>query len=141
MQHLLFSDISFNDARDGLGVMTKIFLIEDDETMLALLRTLLSIEGFDVVQLPKGDTAAGIIDEVRREMPALILLDVHIRQINGFDLLYMIRNDDALKHLRVLMSSGMDFKERCREQGADGFILKPYMPEDLIQQIRQLTTI
>lgn len=121
--------------------MDKIFLIEDDETMLALLRTLLRIEGFDAVQLSTSDTAEQIIEAVRAEKPALVLLDVHLRQINGFDLLRMLRADNELKDIRVLMSSGMDFSERCIQQGADGFILKPYMPEDLIRQIHQIITL
>ena len=117
--------------------MPKVLLIEDDNTMLTLLRTLLRFEGFEISQLGDEETINEIMDLVRKENPDLILLDVHLHQIDGFDLLHSIRNDDKVHSARILMSSGMDFCTRCKEEGADGFILKPYMPEDLIQKIRQ----
>ena len=116
---------------------SKIFLIEDDHTMLKLLRTLLSFEGFDISQLGEEETLEEILASVRTIMPNLILLDVHLRKLDGFDFLKLIRLDKKTKNIRVLMSSGMDYGTRCIDEGADGFILKPYMPEDLIAQIRQ----
>jgi DNA-binding response OmpR family regulator len=115
----------------------KILLVEDDNTMLVLLRTLLRFEGFDVAQLTSEDNLDQIMQTVRNEKPDIVLLDVHLRQINGFDLLRSLRQDDSLKATRVLISSGIDFTSRCKYEGANGFILKPYMPEDLIDQIRQ----
>ena len=47
-----------------------------------------------------------------------------------------IRSDNRISDMRVLMTSGMDLKDQCVEAGADGFLLKPYMPDDLIQLIR-----
>jgi CheY-like chemotaxis protein len=117
--------------------MPKILLVEDDNTMLMLLRTLLRFEGFDIAHLSEEETVDGIMKAIREEKPDLILLDVHLHQLDGFDLLQNIRKDRETKTVRVLMSSGMDFSARCAEEGADGFILKPYMPEDLIQIIRQ----
>ena len=117
---------------------SKIVLIEDDRTMLSLLRTLLRFEGFEVLQLEQDEDLDEIMRFVCREEPALILLDVNLRQFNGFDLLLRIRARPELRSLRVIMSSGIDFSERCREEGADGFILKPYMPDDLISTMRQV---
>jgi DNA-binding response OmpR family regulator len=124
--------------------MTKVMLVEDDETMLSLLRMLLQLENFEVV-LAGQDTAQAdsslenILTIIRRELPDLVLLDVNLRQFNGFDLLRRIRQDAELSGLRILMSSGMDFGQRCYQEGADGFILKPYMPEELIKKIRDTT--
>ena len=115
----------------------KLLLIEDDHTMLALLGTLLRFEGFEVLQpRSEDDSIFGILNIIRQEKPALVLLDVHLRQFNGLDLLHQIRQEPGLAGLRVIMSSGMDVSERCREAGADDFILKPYMPDDLIKRIR-----
>ncbi len=116
----------------------KILLIEDDETMRTLLRTLMHYEGFEVAQLEDDDNLDVMMDTVQREKPALILLDVYLRQVSGFDLLQRIRQDDELKGTRVIMSSGLDFKARCQDEGADGFLLKPYMPDELIGKIRQV---
>lgn len=116
---------------------TKVLLIEDDHTMLTLLRTLLRFEGFDVLQMPPNDTLTEVMNYVRQEKPALVLLDVHLRQFNGFDLLHLIRQEQELSDMRILMSSGMDFRDRCALEGANDFILKPYMPDELIKRIRQ----
>ena len=116
----------------------KVLLIEDDHTMVILLRTLLSFEGFEVAQLDDDENLEIIMDVVRREMPDAILLDVHLRQVNGLDLLRLIRQDENLNSTRVIMSSGLDFQARCRSEGADAFIQKPYMPEELIGKIRQV---
>ena len=106
--------------------------------MITLLKTFLGYEGYDVISLGDGDPRAHILDVLRRELPALALIDVNLRQMNGFDLLGDIRQDAALGAVRVLMSSGMDFQEKCLQAGADGFLMKPYMPDDLIEIIRKI---
>jgi DNA-binding response OmpR family regulator len=113
----------------------KVMLIEDDMTMLTLLGTLLTYEGYSVAKLDRDDDVDLILASIRKEKPDVILLDVHLRQISGFDLLHALRQDDELKHTYVVMSSGMDVQARCQREGADDFILKPYMPDDLIKKI------
>jgi DNA-binding response OmpR family regulator len=115
--------------------MNKIVLVEDDLTMLSLLQTLLQMEGFQVIRV--NEEVPSIIDLLRSEKPALALIDVHLRQISGIELLTQIRSQPDLKDIRVIMSSGMNFTIECREAGADNFIVKPYMPDDLINMIRQ----
>jgi DNA-binding response OmpR family regulator len=66
----------------------------------------------------------------------LILLDVHLRNVSGFDLVKGLRQDEQLKTTQVLMASGMELSVECRQAGADGFILKPFMPEELVGKIR-----
>lgn len=117
--------------------MKKVMLVEDDATMLGLLTMLLEMEGFGVVRLAEDDPEK-LLDTIRQERPALVLMDVHLRLVNGFDLLSKIKGEDDIKDVKVLMSSGIDFHSECNQAGADGFILKPYMPDALIQQIRQL---
>lgn len=116
----------------------KVMLVEDDPTMLALLDTLLKIEGYGVIHVERTDLIDLLLETVRNERPALILLDVHLHNASGFDFLQRLRQEDDLKSARILMSSGMDLGSRCLQEGADGFILKPYMPEDLIREIRYL---
>lgn len=117
--------------------MTKVMLIEDDTTMLSLLRTLLEFEAFQVAQLNDESELDEILEKMRGEKPDLILLDVHMPGINGFDLLKNLRHDEELKSTRVLMASGMELSLECREAGADGFILKPFMPDELVAKIRK----
>lgn len=116
--------------------MRKVMLIEDDPTMLSLIRTLLEIEGFQVTPLNGDIKIERILNALRKEKPDLILVDVHLRHTNGIDLLRAVRQDSELKSMTVLMSSGMELGVQCREAGADDFILKPFMPDELVHKIR-----
>lgn len=118
--------------------MAKVMLIEDDATMNSLLSMLLQLEGFEVVQLGDENTLIDILEAVRQAEPALALIDIHLKQLSGIDLLRAIRQTADLNSMRVLMSSGIDFRDQCLDAGADNFVLKPYMPDDLVNTIRQL---
>jgi len=113
--------------------MPKVMLAEDDATMLSLLRTLLKMEGFDTITLGVEED---VLEALRREAPDLILLDVNLTQGNGIDFLRRIRQDDGLKDIFVIMSSGMPLADECFQAGADSFLLKPYMPDDLLSAIK-----
>jgi DNA-binding response OmpR family regulator len=112
----------------------KVLLAEDDVTMVSLLTTLLKMEGFDVVALQAD---ADVPAAVRRETPDILLLDVHLMHQSGFDILDIIRNSEDTAGTRVVMSSGSDVKEECMHHGANGFLLKPYMPDELITILKQ----
>ncbi len=118
--------------------MPKVMLIEDDATMNSLLSMLLQLEGFEVVQLGDENNLRDILEAVRQAEPALALIDIHLKQLSGIDLLRTIRQTADLDSMRVLMSSGIDFRDECLEAGADNFVLKPYMPDELVDTIRQL---
>jgi CheY-like chemotaxis protein len=117
--------------------MPKIMLVEDDHTMRSLLGTLLGMEGHTVV-IPVLENLESIFDAIQNEKPDLVLLDVNLRHITGFDLMMRIKNDGDLKRTPILMSSGMDYRSECLAAGANGFLLKPYLPNDLIQLIDQI---
>jgi CheY-like chemotaxis protein len=116
----------------------KIMLIEDDHTMVSLLTTLMRFEGFSSAMIQNDESLDTMLEDIRQEMPDIILLDVHLRRVNGLDLLSKIREDERTRRIGVILSSGMDVSQRCIELGANAFILKPYMPEDLLQKIRQV---
>ena len=121
--------------------MKKIMLIEDDATMRGLLKTLLELEGFEVVNYGEAPfDHPDPIASLKAANPEGIFLDVHLRtpggEINGIDLMKQIRAEASLKDLRAVMASGMDLKEQCLEAGANSFLLKPYMPDDLIAEFK-----
>jgi DNA-binding response OmpR family regulator len=116
--------------------MTKIYLVEDDVTMLSLLQTLLALEGFQVGS-SSGKEPTQLLNSLREEKPGLLILDVHLRQQSGMEILKRVRQDEQLTQLRIIMTSGMDMRHQCITAGADDFILKPYMPDDLIHIIRK----
>ncbi len=116
----------------------KMLLIDDDPSMLSLLKTILKFEGYEVV-VPEGQKDLGeLIQWIRQEQPALVLLDVHLLDLDGFELLHRLRRDELVKHVPVLVSSGMDYRQRCKQEGANGFLLKPYMPEELLEAISRI---
>ncbi len=116
--------------------MTKIMLVEDDHTMRSLLKTLLEMEGFEVIFGPGH--ADALLEALRAAKPALLVMDVHLAGgINGIDLLDSIRQDKELQHTRVVITSGMNYDEAALAAGADGFLQKPYMVDDLLTLIRQ----
>jgi DNA-binding response OmpR family regulator len=112
----------------------KVLLAEDDVTMVSLLTTLLKMEGFNVVALQAD---ADVPAAVRAEQPDILLLDVHLFHQSGFDILDSIRSSVDTAGTRVVMSSGADVKEECMHHGANGFLLKPYMPDELITILKQ----
>ena len=117
--------------------MPKIMLIEDDSTMLSLLTTLLGMEGFTVSAVG-DDKKENIIKIIHQELPDVLLTDVNLRQCNGLDLVTSLRQDSELKNIHILMTSGLNLNTECKQAGADEFIQKPYMPDDLIGLIRKV---
>jgi DNA-binding response OmpR family regulator len=115
----------------------KVMVIEDDLNMFSLLQMLLEFEGYKVVFWEGGEEIQQIVDAVIREKPELILMDVHLRHLNGFEVLRSIRKKSELDQVRVLISSGVDMTEKSHQEGADGFILKPFMPDELVDMIGQ----
>ena len=115
--------------------MTKVMLVEDDPTMLSLLQTLLEIEGFEVA---KSTDFNNVVPEVIAHRPDVMLIDVHLLDASGFDILQAVREEEIVKNTAVIMSSGMDFSSECIQKGANDFVMKPYMPDELIEKIRKL---
>jgi CheY-like chemotaxis protein len=108
--------------------MAKVMIVDDDETMQSLLRTLLQLDGFEVVEAPAFNQ---IISTARSECPDAILMDCILPEVDGLELLRQIRSDADLMKMVVVMTSGMDYEQRCLERGANAFLQKPYPPERL----------
>ena len=109
-------------------------LAEDDSTMVTLLETLLGMEGYQVVSLNVNDD---IFESVQRDRPDVLLLDVNLPNANGLDVLDQVRSADETKDLRVVMASGLNLEQECLQHGANGFLLKPYMPDDLLNLLKE----
>jgi DNA-binding response OmpR family regulator len=116
--------------------MPRILLAEDDATMVSLLKTLLKMEGYQVSAL---DADTDIAQAVLKTKPDILLMDVHLLRQNGLDELVKLRAAPGGESVRVLMTSGLDFKEQCLSAGANGFIQKPFMPDDLLDALRSVS--
>jgi len=110
--------------------MPKIMLAEDDLTMVALLKTLLGLEGYQVIELGADDD---VFESVYSAQPDVLLLDVHLQKVSGLDVLDQVRAHDETKGVPVVMASGLNMEDECLKRGANDFLLKPYMPDDLLK--------
>ena len=102
--------------------------------MVALLKTLLNMEGFQVATLL--DKSGDILENIRKAKPDFLLMDVFLGDRNGLDIVRQIRLEPDLWHLKIIMASGIDKAEECLAAGADHFLLKPYMPNELFDLLR-----
>ncbi len=112
---------------------TKVVVVEDDATMVNLLKTLLKMEGFEVVAL---DADADIANAIINSCPDVLLMDVNLLHQSGLDILDSLHTSGRTCTARVIMVSGMNLEEECLKHGADGFLLKPFMPDDLIRMLK-----
>ncbi len=115
--------------------MAKIMVVDDDNVMRGLLSTLLGMEGDDVVLVWQKDR---IVPVAREENPDLILLDLHLGGEDVLPVIAELKSDAALRSIPILAASGMDRQPECERAGAEGFILKPFRPGELIDRIRAM---
>jgi CheY-like chemotaxis protein len=114
--------------------MLKVLLADDDYTMVSLLKTLLGMEGYQVATLM--DKTGDILENIRREKPGVLMMDIFLGDRNGLDVVRLIRATDDMKGLKIVMVSGFDKSEECLAAGANAFLLKPYMPDALFEILR-----
>jgi DNA-binding response OmpR family regulator len=106
------------------GIKKKILLVEDDETLAAVYKQRLELEGFEVQQASNGEEA---LDAAVKFAPDLILLDVMMPKLNGFDVLDILRNTPATRNVHIIMLTALSQPkdaERAKELGADDFLVK-----------------
>ena len=130
-------NLNENPASQNKGIFQnklKILLIEDDPTMRSLLKTLLTLEGFQVDLFESMDK--DIIRSIQNEKPDVLIMDIHLRTHNGIDITRSIRLHPDLKELKIIITSGMDQASESLSAGANNFLLKPYMPDELIRILK-----
>ena len=106
------------------GQKKKILLVEDDMALSAVYRSRLEIEGFDVREANNGEDALSATVEYR---PDLILLDVMMPKISGFDVLDILRNTPETANVRIIMLTALsqpEDKERAESLGVDDYLVK-----------------
>jgi DNA-binding response OmpR family regulator len=109
----------------------RILLLEDDPTMLPLLSRVLVLEGFSTI-LTQEEREQDILQTIKVEKPDAIFMDVHLGDIDGIDLLKMIRKDQDISGSKILMTSGLELRHECMGAGANGFLMKPFVPSELV---------
>lgn len=115
----------------------KILLVEDDASLAQVYKTRLEIEGFDVRHVENGELALSSALEFK---PDLVVLDVMMPKINGFDVLDIIRTTPEVADVKVIMMTALSQakdKERAEQLGADDYLVKSQVViTDVIARIK-----
>lgn len=112
-----------------------ILIVDDDPNIRELLRQELESEGYTVRESPNGLDA---ISQVKQERPNLIILDVMMPEISGFDVAAVIKNDPLTMNIPIIILSIIDDKERGYCIGVDSYFTKPVNIAELIRKIESL---
>lgn len=124
--------------------MAKILIIDDDADIVESMRVVLESKNYDVVSASSGQEG---LDKAKQENPDLIILDVMMPNMDGFEMSRAIKGDPEHKNIPILMltaikeKSGLDFKKEAGDETwlpVDDYCEKPLDPQELIAKIEKL---
>ncbi len=115
-----------------------ILVAEDERDIRDLIVFTLQISGFNVIQAPNGEEAVKKASEVK---PDLILLDVRMPKMTGYEACEMLKEQEDTKDIPIVFLSAKGQETEIStglELGAEDYFLKPFTPDDLIQQVNKI---
>lgn len=115
----------------------RILVVEDEESLLKLESILLTSKGYEVRAVPNGQAA---LDAIAEEKPDLVLLDIMLPEIDGFEVCRRIKSDAATRHIPVVMLTAKKTREdmaKGEKVGADWYITKPFKSAMVIETIQR----
>ena len=116
----------------------RVLVVDDDERLREFVRVNLEMDGYEVREAANAEEGLAALEE---EPPDLILLDVMMPGMDGFEMLRRVQEKHGVGTIPVIMFSGKvedDTAERATEQGAQAFLGKPFDPQQLIASTKQL---
>lgn len=122
---------------DGQGQIS-ILLVDDDWMNVEVIEAFLQMSGYNVSTAHNGKTA---LEKVQQVHPDLILLDVKMPDMTGFEVCQRIKSNEQTRSSLILMVTALESKEDRQQAvnvGADGFITKPFKPVMLLEQIKAM---
>jgi two-component system KDP operon response regulator KdpE len=111
----------------------RILVVDDEERMVRFIRLNLEHDGFQVVEAFKGLQA---IDLIRSKLPDLVLLDVMLPDLDGFEVLRTIREVSTVPVIMLTAKGEEEDRIRGLELGADDYITKPFSPRELVSRVK-----
>ncbi|MEW5869984.1 MAG: response regulator transcription factor [Chloroflexota bacterium] len=111
----------------------RILVVDDEERMVRFIRLNLEHDGFRVIEAYNGSQA---INKVRSNLPDLVLLDVMMPDLDGFEVLKIIREVSSVPVIMLTAKGEEDDRVRGLELGADDYITKPFSPRELVSRVR-----
>jgi two-component system cell cycle response regulator DivK len=121
----------------GAAMNKTILVVEDQEDNRQILRDLLASSGFLMIEAHDGEQALAI---ARSQRPDLILMDIQLPVVDGYEATRSIKRDPELKHIPVIAVTSYALsgdEERAREAGCDAYVAKPYSTRHLLAKIGQ----
>jgi two-component system, cell cycle response regulator DivK len=119
--------------------MTKrILVVEDQEDLREVLRTLLTGSGYEMLEASDGQAG---VDEAKAKRPDLILMDIQMPVMDGYEATRQIKTNPDLKSIPIVAVSSFAMKgdeEKARASGCDHYVTKPYSPMQLLKTVRGL---
>jgi len=119
-------------------IKKKILVVEDEESLLKLQSILLTIRGYTVEGVMDGQAALEVVETMK---PDLILLDIMLPKIDGFQVCRQVKANEATRHIPVIMltaKKSMEDRVMGKRAGADMYITKPYKSSMVIETIQRL---
>jgi len=116
----------------------KILVVEDEQDLLTLQSMLLSIEGYTVEGVMDGQTALDVVETMK---PDLILLDIMLPEVDGFQVCRQLKSNEATRHIPIIILTAKKSKDDLiigEQSGADMYITKPYKTSMVIEAIQRL---
>ncbi len=122
-----------------MSINKKILIVEDDEFLLSMYSTKFEIEGYDVAMAGDGESG---LQKAQKEKPGIILLDIMLPNMDGFDVLKKLKADRATSNIPVILLTNLSQKqdvERGLSMGADDYLVKAhFMPSEVVDKINRL---
>jgi len=110
-----------------------ILVVDDEERMSRFIRLNLEHDGFQVIEANRGMQA---IQLIRDQMPDLVLLDIMMPDLDGFEVLQLIRETSQVPVIMLTAKGEEDDKVKGLELGADDYVTKPFSPRELVSRVR-----
>ena len=115
----------------------KILIVDDEPDILRAAKVRLMSFGYEVITAGDG---SDIVNLVQKNMPDLILLDLRLPHMDGDKICVILKADDKLKAIPVIIftaSSDPTTSKKVKDGGAEGYLIKPFDTEDLLQTIKK----
>jgi two-component system KDP operon response regulator KdpE len=109
-----------------------VLVVDDEPRMIRFIRMNLELEGYQVVEAGNGIQA---LDQVRKHMPDLVVMDVMMPKMDGFETLRLLREITTVPVILLTVRSDEDDRIRGLELGADDYITKPFSPRELVSRV------
>ncbi len=118
----------------------KLLLVEDDPMVIKMYQRKLNMEGFELALAYNGEEGLAAL---KKDRPQLVLLDIMMPKMDGFEMLKIVKTDPALKDIPVVMLTNLGDRsediQKSKELGADDYWVKANMPlNELIEKIKKI---